>query len=202
MKATGAKSVMSLRRGLRRRLTYANVMATLALFFALTGGAMAAGKDLTPSDPISAGDLEGSTYGIPEIAPGKVTSEKLANEAVGTPQIANGGILTQDFADQAVTSQKIAIGGVFTQNITDDAVTGPKLASQVVTDEKLANGAVTGPKLASQAVTDENIADTAVTGPKLAVGAVNYALADQKCEQGQYLQGFDKDGKLICAALP
>ena len=37
--------------GLRRRLSYANVMVTLALFWALTGGAMAGAKYLTANDP-------------------------------------------------------------------------------------------------------------------------------------------------------
>ena len=67
--------------GLRGRLSYANVMATLALFFALTGGAMAANKYLQPTDPITAGDLAGSTYGTPVIAAGKITSAKFAPTA-------------------------------------------------------------------------------------------------------------------------
>jgi hypothetical protein len=69
-------------RGLKGRLSYANVMATLAFFFALTGGSMAATKYLTSSDQITQGDLAGSTYGNPLIAAGKVTSSKLADGAV------------------------------------------------------------------------------------------------------------------------
>jgi hypothetical protein len=67
--------------GLRGRLSYANVMATLAFFFALTGGAMATGKYLTANDPINAGDLAGSTYGTPVIADGKITSAQFAPTA-------------------------------------------------------------------------------------------------------------------------
>jgi hypothetical protein len=68
--------------GLRARLSYANVIATLALFFALTGGAMAANKYLQATDPITTGDLAGSTYGNPLIAPGKITSSKIADGAI------------------------------------------------------------------------------------------------------------------------
>jgi len=67
--------------GLRGRLSYANVMATLALFFALTGGAMATTKYLQATDPITAGDLAGSTYGDPVIADGAITSAKFAPTA-------------------------------------------------------------------------------------------------------------------------
>jgi hypothetical protein len=67
--------------GLRGRLSYANVMATLALFFALSGGAMAANKYLQATDPIPAGDLIGSTYGNPVIADGTISSAKFASTA-------------------------------------------------------------------------------------------------------------------------
>jgi hypothetical protein len=69
-------------RRLRQRLSYANVIATVALFFALTGGAMAAGKYITATDPITSGDLAGSTYGSPFIASGQVSSAKIADGAI------------------------------------------------------------------------------------------------------------------------
>jgi hypothetical protein len=67
--------------GLGGRLSYANVVATLALFFALTGTAAAAAPYLRGSDPITAGDLAGSTYATPVIAAGKITSAKFAPTA-------------------------------------------------------------------------------------------------------------------------
>jgi hypothetical protein len=74
--------------GLRRWLSYANVMATLALFFALSGSAMAGVKYLTASDPITSGDLAGSTYGTPVIAAGQVTSAKIADGAITSSKFA------------------------------------------------------------------------------------------------------------------
>ena len=59
-----------------------NVVATLALFFALTGTAAATAKYLTASDPITSGDLAGSTYGTPVMAPGSVISGKISDGAV------------------------------------------------------------------------------------------------------------------------
>ena len=40
-------------------------VAFVALFFALTGSAFAGSKYLTARDPITQGDLAGSTYGNP-----------------------------------------------------------------------------------------------------------------------------------------
>jgi hypothetical protein len=94
-------------RGLRGRLSYANVIATLALFFALTGGAMATGKYLTTTDPITSGDLAGSTYGSPVIAAGKVTTGKILDGAVTTGKIADGAITSSKF-DSAATAPNAA----------------------------------------------------------------------------------------------
>jgi hypothetical protein len=70
--------------GLRAKFTYANVLATLALFFALTGTATTVGKYLTATDLILAGDLAGSTYGNPVLAPGTMTTGKIVDGAVTT----------------------------------------------------------------------------------------------------------------------
>jgi hypothetical protein len=68
---------------MRDRLTYANVMATLAFFFALTGASFAGVKYITTGDTIpSTSDLGGSTYGNPLIGAGKVTTGKIADGAI------------------------------------------------------------------------------------------------------------------------
>jgi hypothetical protein len=87
---------------LRNRLTYGNVVSTIALFFAFTGASMAGVKYLAPSDPIPpTSDLGGSTYGNPLIADGRVTSAK----------IANGAITTSKFASNAVAPDTKQFGG-------------------------------------------------------------------------------------------
>jgi hypothetical protein len=62
-------------RRLINKLSYGNVIATLALFLALGGVATAGPKFLAVGDP-AGGDLKG-TYPAPKIADGAVTAEKL-----------------------------------------------------------------------------------------------------------------------------
>jgi hypothetical protein len=89
--------------GLRRRLSYANVMATLAFFFALTGASVAGVKYIAASDAIPAvSDLAGSTYGDPLIADGRVTAAK----------IADGAITSAKFDNAATAPHASAIGGL------------------------------------------------------------------------------------------
>ncbi len=78
------------------RLTYANVVSTLALFLALSGGvALAAGKI--------------HTNGIFKRA---VTSGKLALGAVRSNQIANGAVSAQQIANGTIGSKQIGAGAI------------------------------------------------------------------------------------------
>src|SRR5262249_14898394 len=90
-------------RTMNRRLSYANVMATLAFFFALTGGAAAVNKYLQETDPITQGDLVGSTYGNPVVAAGKVTTNKIADGAITAEKLGTSARLwARVFADGSV----------------------------------------------------------------------------------------------------
>lgn len=72
---------------LRPRFTSVHVLALVALFLALSSGAMAATKYLTANDQITQGDLAGSTYGNPVIAAGKVTTGKIADGAITSSKL-------------------------------------------------------------------------------------------------------------------
>jgi len=86
---------------LRKRLSYAKIMATLALFLALTGGATAAAKFLVADAQIPAGDLAGSTYGAPVVANGTLTSEKFAASATAPNASKLGGLGADAFVHGA-----------------------------------------------------------------------------------------------------
>ncbi len=133
---------------------YFNVGSTqlVSVPYALNAGAA------SPVGP-AGGDLAGSTYPNPIIAPLAVTTGKIADAAVTTIKI----------ADNAVTTPKLADGAVTTPKLADGAVTTPKLADGSVTTPKLADGSVTTPKLADGAVTTVKIADGAVTSQKITV---------------------------------
>jgi len=111
---------------LRPRLSYANVVSTLALCLALgTGGALAAAK------------LAPKSVGAKQLRPGAVTAEKLRKNAVTAPKIEAG----------AVKAGKLAAGAVSAANLANGVVGAEKLAAGAVTAEKIANGAVSGEKV-------------------------------------------------------
>jgi hypothetical protein len=73
-------------RKLRDRLTYANVMATIAVFIALGGASYAAIK------------LPKNSVGTKQIKKNAVKASEIANSSVGTKEVANGELLGEDFA--------------------------------------------------------------------------------------------------------
>jgi hypothetical protein len=78
----------------RERLTYANVIATCALFVALGGGAYA----LDGRNTVDAGDLRTNAVKAPEIATNAVKGAETAEDSIGTGEVIDASLLEQDFA--------------------------------------------------------------------------------------------------------
>jgi hypothetical protein len=110
---------------MRPKLTYANVVSTIALFIALTGASAFAASKL---DPRSVGE--------PQLRPGAVTAEKIRTNAVTSPKI----------KAQAIKQGKIANGSITAAKMTGGSVSGSSLQANSVSNEKIAPEAVTGDK--------------------------------------------------------
>lgn len=111
---------------MKPRLSYANVVSTLALFLALTGTlAYAASK------------LPNRSVGEPQLRPGAVTAEKIRTNAVTAPKI----------KAEAIKQGKIANGSIVAAKMTQGSVASSSLQSASVTNEKVAPEAVTGDKV-------------------------------------------------------
>jgi hypothetical protein len=108
------------------KLTYANVVSTLALFVAITGTTAYAASQLAPK-----------SVGEPQLRPGAVTADKIRKNAVTAPKI----------KAQAIKQGKLANGSVTAAKMTPDAIATGSLANGAVTNEKLAPEAVTGDKV-------------------------------------------------------
>jgi hypothetical protein len=104
---------------IRKRLTYANVMSSLAVFLILGGAtAFAAVKKI----------------GANQIKANSIKTGKIVKEAVTAGKIKKG----------AVTEIRLANGAVTNTKLGDNSVTNTKLADNAVTGNKIADGAVSG----------------------------------------------------------
>jgi hypothetical protein len=89
---------------IRKRLSYANVMSTLAVFFVLGGGAAYAAKK------IGSHDLRGGSVTTAKIKRNAVTRSKIKAEAVSTAKIAKAAVTNARLADGSVSLEKLAPG--------------------------------------------------------------------------------------------
>jgi len=95
---------------IRHRLTYANIMSTIALFAALGGGAYAA-----------------ATIGPDDIQRNAVRSKHIKKNQVGRKHLKRKAVSTAKLAGGAVTGAKLRSGAVTEAKLADGAVTGAKV---------------------------------------------------------------------------
>jgi hypothetical protein len=134
-------------RSFRPKLTYANVIATIALFIALGGAAVAAGL---PKHSVGPKQLKRGAVTSAALRKQAVTSGKLAPKSVVSGKIGPNAITPGNLGNGVVTSAKIQAGGVIANSIKNGVVTTNKLANEAVTAAKLGKGSVTLAKLADE----------------------------------------------------
>ena len=99
-------------RQIRKRLTYANVMSSLAVFLVLGGGA---------------------AFAAHKLGRGSVGTRQLKANAVTTAKLKRNAVTTRKIAKNAVGAGKIKVGAISTDKLAKAAVTGEKIAQQTVT---------------------------------------------------------------------
>lgn len=126
------------------KLTYSNVIASIALFVALSGVAVAA---TLPKNSVGPNQIKRGAVNTSKLKNQAVTSAKLGNKAVTAGKIGPNAITPGNIGNGAVTSAKIGNGAVIAASIKNGVVTTNKLQNGGVTTQKLADGSVTNAKL-------------------------------------------------------
>lgn len=130
----------------RPKLNYANVIATIALFVALGGVAVAAGL---PKNSVGPKQLKRGAVTAPDIRRGAVTAGKIAPKAVVAGKLGPNAVLPGNLGNGIITTDKLSNGAVIATKIKNGVVTTNKLDNGAVTTAKLGDGAVTLGKLAA-----------------------------------------------------
>lgn len=174
----------------RSKLTYSNVIATMALFIALGGVAVAATQ------------LPRNSVGAKQLKRGAVTAAKIRKQAVNSAKLAPKSVINGKLAENSVGPGNIGNGAVTTAKLAASSVIASTIKNGVITTNKLANEAVTTPKLGKEAVATAKLDNESVTSAKLGKGSVTAAkLSDEigpllgTLKSGQTLRGmFDVGG--------
>lgn len=129
----------------RPQLNYANVIATIALFVALGGAAVAAGL---PKNSVGPKQIKKGAVTAPKLHKAAVTSGKIAPKAVTAGKLGANAVLPGNLGDGIITTNKLSDGAVIASKIKNSVVTTNKLNNGAVTTAKLGDGSVTLSKLA------------------------------------------------------
>jgi hypothetical protein len=113
---------------MRTRMAYGNVMATVAMFLALSGSAVAAGKKLVRGSDIQNGSL---------------TGQDIKDKSVPGAKIMPGSLTGTNFKDKSITGGKIAPGSVTGKNVKPGSLTGSNLKSGSLSGDKIKPGSLT-----------------------------------------------------------
>lgn len=135
-------------RVLKRHLSYANVVSTLALMIALGMGSAYAANQLAPK-----------SVGAKQLRPGAVTADKIRKHAVTAPKLEANAVKQGKIANDAVTGEKVAAGAITAAKIAAGAVTPDKVPDDSLTGAKINEGSLGQVPAANVA----NFATTAVT---------------------------------------
>jgi hypothetical protein len=130
---------------LRPKLTYSNVIASLALFIALGGVAVAA--TALPRNSVGTNQLKQGAVTAGKLRKGAVTAGKLAPKSVVAGKLGANSVTPGNLGNGVVGASKIAEGAVLAKNIKNGVVTANKLGTESVTATKLAKESVTTAKL-------------------------------------------------------
>lgn len=173
---------------LQAKLTYSNVIASIALFVAL-GGVAAAATNL-PKNSVGPNQIKRGAVTTAKLRKSAVKANKLAPKSVVAGKIGTGAVLPGNIVNGGINSNKIANGGVKAVNIKNS----------VVTTNKLNNNAVTSQKLAPNAVETGNLADGSVTLSKLAENVpplLSTLKSGQTLRGVFYIAGKAEEGELL-----
>ena len=107
---------------IRKRLTYANVVSTLALVL-VVGGATAIAARKVPKDSVGPHQLKTNAVTTTKIKANAMTTRKIKKNAITAIKIKDKAIKSEKLDDNAVTTAKIANGAVTGAKI--DAATTP-----------------------------------------------------------------------------
>jgi hypothetical protein len=172
---------------MKPRLTYANVVSTLALFLALAG-----------TSALAVSQLPNRSVGAKALRPGAVTADKIRKNAVTAPKI----------KAEAIKSGKIAASAVKEAKLASASVTNAKLANGSVSTEKLAPEAVTGAQLAEASLAQvpsaahADTADFAASANPLAFAAVSQeGNVDPANSKGAISVSQGKEAGIYCVSV-
>jgi hypothetical protein len=158
---------------IRKRLTYANAMSSIAVFLMLGGATAIAAKTVLPKNSVGPKQIKKNAVNGQKIVDGSVTTAELADAAVTLAKLADnsvdgaklvdGSVSTADLADASVTLAKLAANSVDSSKVVDESLTAADLGPNSVNSSEIATNAVQAPEIANNTIDGGEVVDSGLS---------------------------------------
>jgi hypothetical protein len=145
-------------RKLRGHLTYANVMATVAVFLVLAGGSAWATHEV----------INGS-----DVVDGSLTGADIFNNTISGADITNGSLTGADVFDNTIGSGDITNGSLTGADIANESIGAADIGSQQVGPDEVINDSLLQSDIRAGAVTGDEVLDNSLTGTDINESTLN-----------------------------
>ena len=181
-------------RAIRRRLSYANVVATLALGIAVAGGTAYAANTVFSSDIVN-GEVKSVDIGTgqvrtPDIGANQVDSAKVADGTLNGSDVADQGLNGIDILESSISSTQLASGSVGAAEVLDESIDQSDLQNGGVSVDDLATNSVVSSKVINGSLDGSDVGEAQFIRFDATFGNVS----PQSCSPGQ-VTGLPNDAR-------
>jgi hypothetical protein len=156
-------------RSLRARMTYANVVSSLALFLVVSGGTALAAATITGDDIV-----DESITGV-DIQNSSLESGDVANGSLTGLDVSDGSIASADVVNSSLTGTDVMDGSILTSDIGNTTIIGADVANSTLSGGKIADGTITGADVAVNSLSGARITDATISGTDIGQGTLTGA---------------------------
>jgi hypothetical protein len=125
---------------LRNWPSYGNVTATIAVFLAMSGAAVAV--TTAPRNSVTSASIKDGEVRTADVRAGAVNAGKLQANSVGSGKVIDGSLTGADIRDDSLSQSELMGSSVGTPQLLDNAVAGPKIQPGAVTSREIADNTV------------------------------------------------------------
>jgi len=162
-----------------RRVTYANVTSTLALFLALSTGTAYAADTIFSTDIVDGEvknpDLASNAVTTGKIGSGQVRVADLGAGAVSTDKVLDGSLNGADIQDESLTSADLGTNSVDATEVADNSIDTGEIVDESMFAQDLAPGSVGSSEVIDDSLTAGDLGPSSVGTSEVAPNSLTTA---------------------------
>jgi hypothetical protein len=148
----------------RKWLTYGNVTATIAIFLAMSGAAVAV--TTAPKNSVTSASIKDGEVRSADVRDGAVTAAKIRSDSVGSGKAIDGSLNSADIRDDSLDQRDLGASSVGNTELADNSVGSSKIQPGEVTSTDISDSGILSQDIVGNQIGAREVKDlTAATSP-------------------------------------